>query len=362
MTEHRFCKDLFQLEGSHVIDPRGDFPWPVIATEKLPESVALGFAEPVDFPPIAQAVLAEDRIAIAVELDTPCGLEVARLVAAQFVAQGIARENIQIVCADQEGDPGDDFVVHDPSDSEQQAYLLVDREGVACYVNRLLFEADVVVPIGTGDGGRIRNSLCAGFCDQETKKYLDRMKPEHASAMERMYDDNLGVFWQVRIVTAPGDEILQVLVGASEAVLEKAGQIGTEAWALKIGSSADLVVASIESSCCQTWSHLRQAILNAAKVANEDAIIVLCTELRGKPSATWPMVDADHQDIDEDLADVFRGHHVYLASRLTQDSTEKFGFGYIDDSSQIQKLIDQKESCLLLRDAHRVGLKQLEAC
>ena len=188
------------------------------------------------------------------------------------------------------------------------------------------------------------------------------MKPEHASAMERMFDDNLGVFWQVRIVTAPGDQVLGVMVGASEAVLEKAGQFGNETWTLQIGSAADLVVASIESICSQTWLHLRQAILNAAKVASENAILVLCTELRGQPSAAWPTVDSDQNNNDEALADVFRGHHVYLASRLTQDSTEKFGFGYVEDSSQIQKLVDQNESCLLLRDAHRVGLKQLEAC
>lgn len=361
MTDFRFCNDRFRLDAEQVIDPRADFSWPALGSEALAGQIASSFDDPIDFPPIAQAVLPEDLIAIAVELDTPCGLQVARLVRQQFVQQGIRPENIQIVCGEKTDDPGEDFLVHDSADAEQMAFLLGDRDGNPCYVNRYLFEADVVVPVGSGDGGRRRNSLCSAFCDQETQRQLDRLKPEQAAAMERMVDDNLGVFWQVRVVTAPGNQVLRVMVGASEAVLEKAGEFGTDAWSLEVNQASDLVVATIESECAQSWSHLRTAILNADEVSSDRAILVLCTGLKGKPPASWPLPDTPAEKHDEALGDVLRRHHLYLVSCLSQDVTERYGFGYLEDSEQLQKLVRQNQSCLVIRDAHRVKVSEKEA-
>ena len=362
MTDIRFCNDRFRLDAEHVVDPRANFSWSPLDGEALTSQIASNFENPLDFPPIAQAVLSEDCIAIAVERDTPCGLQVARSVRQQLVRQGVKLENIQIVCGEKTDDPGDDFLIHDAEDAEQLAFLLGDRDGNPCHVNRFLFEADVVVPVGSSDGGRRHNSLCAGFCDKETQKQLDRLKPQQAAALERMVADNLGVFWQVRVITSPGDQVIQVMVGASEAVLEKAGDFGADGWSIQVTEPSDLVVATIESECAQSWSHLRRAILNADKFASDRAILVLCTRLKGKPPASWPLPDTPAEKHDEILGDVLRRHHLFLVSCLTQDATEKHGFGYLDDLEQLQKLVQQNHACLLLRDAHRVNVLEMEGC
>ena len=362
MTDFRFCNDRFQLDTNQVVDPRAAVSWPALGDEELIGQIASRFEEPLDFPPIAQAVLPEDLIAIAVELDTPCGLPVARLVRQQFVSQGMNPENIQIVCGEEMDDSGDDYVVHDANDADQMAFLFGDRDGNPCYVNRFLFDADVVVPVGTGDGGRRRNTLCAAFCDHETQKQLGRLKPEQAAAIERMVDDNLGVFWQVRVITAPGNQVIQIMVGASEAVLEKSSEFGNDAWSLQVDQTSDLVVATIESACAQTWSHLRTAIINADKVAGDQAILVLCTDLKGKPPTSWPIPDTPAEKHDELLADVLRQHPLYLVSGLTQDATERYGFGYLKDSEQLQKLVRQNQTALVIRDAHRVKVLEMEGC
>lgn len=356
MPRFSLCNNKFQIDDPQLVDPRADSSFQSIDPEDWAEVIRQNFDEPLDFPPIPQAVMSEDTIAIAVEPDTPCGLKIARLVADRFVAMGNDRQRITILCAQKEPDAGDDCVFHDPADSDQMAFLVGDREGVPFYVNRILFDADIVVPIGTGDGGRFNNVICPVYCDVDTRAYFDRLRPDDAAAVTRMVNSNLGVFWQVRIVTAPGDNVIQVMVGSSDAVLQKSGQLGTEVWNLQIDRPAGMVLATIESPSAQNWENLRRAILTADKAASGQASLVMCTDLRGKPPASWPTPDNDSKKRDADLFDVFQRRHVYLASRLTQDSTEQYGFGHVDNSEQVQKLIDQHESCLLLRDAHRVGL------
>ena len=354
------CNNKFALDDPHVIDPRANSGWVGIGRGQLPQVIADGFAEPIDFPPIPQAVMPEDSIAIAVEPDTPCGLEIARLVAARFVEQGSEASRVTIVCAEKDPNEGADYVVHEPGDSEQMAFLVVDQTGVPFYVNKTLFEADIVVPIGSGDRGRDGNSICPAFCDLETREYISNLPENDSRAAARMVDSNLGVFWQVRIVTGPGDQIVEVMIGSSQSVLQKSGQLGSDVWRLPIDQPADMILATIESRCCQTWSNLRQAILNADKVATDNAIIVVCTDMGGHPPSTWPIANRETEKQDYLLGEVFERKHVYLASRLKQDSAERFGFGHLETSEQIQKLIDQHETCLLLRDAHRIDVSSKE--
>ena len=258
MPQYSLCNDKFQFDDPHVVDPRADSRWECIEPGQLARVIKERFAEPVDFPPIPQAVLSEDRIAIAVEPDTPCGLEVARLVASRFVEQGNDPGQISILGLEKESPEMPDYVQHDPLDPEQMAYLCVDKEGVPIYVNRILFDADIVVPIGTGDGGRRDNLICPSFCDQETKTHVGRMTPDDARALSHMVESNLGVFWQIRLVTAPGEQVVQVLVGSSEKVLQQSGELGRQVWNLQIEQPADMVLATIESSSSQNWRNLRR--------------------------------------------------------------------------------------------------------
>ena len=45
--------------------------------------------------------------------------------------------------------PGATLVVHDPRDRGQLAYLAATKQGRRIYLNRLLTDADVVIPVGT---------------------------------------------------------------------------------------------------------------------------------------------------------------------------------------------------------------------
>ena len=361
MPSISLCQGKFQIDESQVVDPRADQTLNGIPVDQLADAVRSSFEQPIDFPPIAQAVMAEDVVAIAVEPSTPCGLTVARQVADWFVAAGNDRSRITILCADKHADKDSDFVIHDATDAEQMAMLVVDAKGNPLHVNRILFDADLVVPIGTGDNRSLQNSICPAFCGLETKKQIERLRPSDAAGVARMINSNLGVFWQVRIVTMPGEQVVNVMTGSSESVLERSAQAGGQVWELQIDRPAGMVLATIEAATSQSWANLRSAILTADKASAADAPLVMCTDLSGKPSVIWPTPDNQSKRQDSELAEVFQRRHVFLASRLTQDTTEQFGFGYLENSEQIKKLIDQHESCLLLRDAHRVGLQTREA-
>jgi len=366
MPQITFCHGRFRIDDHRLQAPREGHNHPAIADERIADAIRHSFDNPLNFPPIAEAVMNEDSIAIVVEPDTPCGLSIARQVSDWFIAKGNPAERIVIVCAEkvpraENAQQEVPIVQHDATDNEHMAYLLADAQGDPVYVNRALHDADIVVPIGTGDAGQQQNRLCPVYCDAETRNRTERMKPGDVAALSRMINSNLGVFWQIRLITAPGEQVLQIVTGESDQVLVESAQQGLEAWNLSVEQPASLVLATIESETSQSWSNLRNALVVADQAATSAAVLVVCTDLTGTPPANWPNSGCRSKRMDEELAAIFSRHHIYLASRLTQDATEQFGFGFVNESEQIQKLIDQHDQCLLLRDAHRVGLKTKEA-
>ena len=337
MAQLSICNEKFTIDDSLVVDPRANSPWQSLQEEALQEAIAAAFDTPHNFPPITQAVLAEDQIAIAVEPDTPCGWQVACLVAQRFVDQGSAPTQITIVCSEPVPETKWNCVQHDGTDEEQMAYLAVDQQGVPLYINRTLFEADIVVPIGTGDGGRRRCSICPTYCSVETQNHIARQKPKIVNSIARMIDNNLGVFWQVRIVTEPGDQVVKVLVGESEAVLEASSELGNQVWNVDVSEPSNMVLATIESPASQSWWNLRRARSNADALVAEGGSIVICTDLGGRPPTTWPNPDeADTAKAkDSELREVFQRRLLFLASRLTQEPTERIGFGFVENLSLI---------------------------
>ncbi len=365
MSEIRISQRTFDVASDCLIDPQGELQLQGIPLDQLEQVLDSGFEHPVEFPPIDQAVLTEDTIALAVAHATPQTMQVAELVARRFLRHGNVADNLTIVVANQgsAASPEDAWPVgsdvrviqHDPTDSNQMSYMMADRAGQPVYVNRILFDADVVVPVGLSDGIADMDSVIPAFCDQETRKYFDRLGPDEYRALVRAANDQLGVFWQIRLVCGPGDQLVDVLVGLSQSVIDQSCRRGSEIWQVPSDNPVDLVLASLESSVAQNWQNARRAILNADHAARQDAAIVLCTHLRERPPADWPLRRDEALIDDDEVTEVFRRRHVYLASELAQDDAEQFGFGHISESAQIQKLIDEHQSCLVLRDAHRVA-------
>ena len=366
MPEYTFCGGRLQINSEVVNEPLQQLTAQAISpsTDQLAGMVTAAFAAPIDYPPIAEAIIPDDSIAIVVGENVPCGVEIAVAVANHLVELGHKKSELTIVTSlppkQAVSDDGTFTVdgwpiqVNDPADSQSMAYLLLDAGGRPYYINRHLFDADVVIPIGNSDGQQRVDPISPAMCDSETQTLLSKLKPADLQAAHRLIAHNLGIFWQVQVIAAPQQTVHAILAGQNELLIDKATEVGRQVWGVSADSSAALVVATIEAHECQTWQNVRKAIITADQLVSEDGPIVVCCDISRKPPSWWSVGEEAEPSPNDPLAVVFSRRHVYLASRLTQDSTEHVGCGYVEDSAQLQRLIDSFANVTLLRESHKV--------
>ncbi len=276
-------------------------------------AMAAAFAEPLDFPPLDQAIIPGDRVALAVEHGLPqAPVLVAALIRTLLAAEpGPAEICVLQARADRDCRPDDvlaklaadkrervEFAVHDPHHRDSLCYLAADESGSPIYVNRRLFDADVVLPLGClrldavlGYYGA-NATLYPAFSDQPT---LDRFETTGIGAtadeitQRRHKADEvawlIGAQMTIQVVPAAGGGVLDVLVGTSETVGRRGKELCEAAWSYEIPRRAELVVASIEGAAGQqTWENVGRALAAAARAVTDQGAIALCTELADEPS------------------------------------------------------------------------------
>jgi nickel-dependent lactate racemase len=133
------------------------------ALDDVTAAVADSLATPLDFPPVAEATVPGDRIVLAVDQVVPQAAAVVAGVVHTLVDAGASPASVTIVQSTCDG-TGDDpplisrlrpgvraevqLVTHDPCDRSMLTYVAASREGKPIYLNRLIGDADFLVPIG----------------------------------------------------------------------------------------------------------------------------------------------------------------------------------------------------------------------
>jgi nickel-dependent lactate racemase len=153
--------------------------------------------------------------------------------------------------------------------------------------------------------------------------------------------------------------------------VERRGQqLAAEAWLFEAPRRASLVVATIAGGPQhQSWRELGRALFAARQAAEDQAVIVLCTELKSPPGpAMRRLVDESNPDktrrrIEQDCTpDAIPAHvfaearkyaKIFLLSELQSDVVEDLGLGYVAHAGEVQRLCRGHESYIFLQDAHR---------
>jgi nickel-dependent lactate racemase len=175
----------------------------------------------------------------------------------------------------------------------------------------------------------------------------------------------------VQVIPAGDDGVLAVLAGQTEAVERAGRERGEEQWKSTIGGRADLIVAALSGSDReQTWLNVARALAAALRVVEEGGAIVVCSDLReaAGPAVRWLAATetpetalreivherpADALAAAELLEAVSRAR-VYLLSGLPPTIVEDIGLSPIEGSEQLQRLIAQHSSCIVLANAQYV--------
>ena len=167
------------------------------------------------------------------------------------------------------------WIVHDPAETAQLAYLAATGDAHPVYLNRLLCDADVVVPISSnrvaGAPGYfgVYGSLYPTFSDVSTigrfhapgsAVHVPQYRRRCAEAKEVAW--LLGVQFAVQAIPGPGDSVLGIVAGQADEVAEQSGRMCSEAWAYSVPHPADLVLAMVNGDQeQQNWHAVGHAVL-----------------------------------------------------------------------------------------------------
>lgn len=391
--------DVTFQEGAHVdeiVAPKA------ASIDDVAAAVAAGLEAPQDFPPLAKAIVPGDRVVLAIEPETPALPKVVAGVVAEFSAVGVAGEDIEIVAsqpieessAEWPSSELDETLAkaikvsfHDPSDRDSLAYLAASKENRPVLINRKLFDADVVVPIGCaraadqlGTTG-VYEGLFPAFSDEDTQKRFRTPPVVDAHVQHRLHRREaeeaawlLGANLTVQVVPGAASDAIRILVGSHAAVAQESASLAETHWAHRLTRQYDLVVAVIGGpSNGQTWDCFARCLKTASLAVEDDGAILLCTQLSGTlgpglqrladAADDWSAIREIRHERPVDAAaacvlnEVQQRAAVYLLSDLAGDSVEALGMGHVEDAHGVERLLNQFPSCLLIHDAQRVVLQ-----
>lgn len=350
------------------------FPQEKVASEaikQLADAMAQALDAPVDYPPISQSLVAGDQIAIALQADLPRPAEVVQALLAQ-----ISSMDFVIVCSsetaaqlEQLGEVNGKLMIHDPSDKNELAMLGIDDESAPVYINRTLFDADVVIPVAAAPGVNELSVDCIYpyFSGVEDRERFEERSRKSREGQARLANNQLGTFWGIQLVYGPGDEIHEVVVGELGAATYQAKQAMSQLWEVVVDPNADFVLATIEAKAtCQSWEQICAAIVAADQASSSGAPILVCSEISHGPSRKIKLAFTQQFETRSStklgktlkrVSDIVAERTVFLQSGLSQSKTEELGLGYVASETEIQRFVDRHPQGILLRDAHRCNLR-----
>jgi hypothetical protein len=362
-----------------------------VAPADVTRMVRTALETPRQYPPLRQAVVPGDQVVVALDLEVPAAGGVLRAVCETLVEAGVEAGSITVLTAGDAGlrlqgaglPGGVVWSVHDPDDRNHLAYLASTGVGRRVYLNRLLTDADVVVPIGRlAYDARIGyrgpwSVLFPGLSDRETARafrslaaddWPDRDHPGEALGESAEVSWLLGSQFQVGIVAGT--------LGPAEAVAGLESIVRTEgacsldrSWTLEAGQRADLVLAGIGlPGIPATLDHLAAGLANAARLVQRGGKIVVLSRADGPigpalqrllelndPRLAPAALRGHESDPDFTLARQVAGAmawaDVYLLSALDSQAIDDSPLVALGRPEEARRLVAASRACLFLSQA-----------
>jgi nickel-dependent lactate racemase len=345
---------------------------------------------PLGHPPLARATVPGDRVAIAVGPDVPEAVEVVQGVVAGFSNAGVEADLCTVVASNSEvadhfrasfgrhdsGATSPQVVVHDPDDERDQCFVGLSRKKQPLVVNRTIFEADVVLPIGRAyPYGGIFESLYPQFSStaaiEEYRTPSNRSTQEDRKQQRRAIAEAgelIGAPLVMQVVPGPGGSVADVVAGEPHAVARRVAESFRKQWSRRSERRANLVVATVTGGdLAQTWENVGRAIAAAERLVEEDGAIAICTNLDrplgeslsrlvGQRNASATAKHVFHEHAEDSWAAwriaraIARGP-LYLLSQLESDAVEEMGMAPVGSIDELVRLAGRRASTIVLEDA-----------
>ena len=285
---------------------------------------------------------------------------------------------------------------HDPNDQDQLSYLAALKDGQPLYLGRLLQESDVVIPIGVlrpassfGYGG-VGSCLYPAFSNTEAQAGFRRPTPYHedleaadkanAAQQQLRFEQaaeaawRLGAQFTVQVLPGRAGQVQAVFAGDCQQVEVDGASACDSAWTYAPPTPTSLVVAAIDGGPeQQTWDNFARALDAACRAAEDDADILICSELTELPGQA--MLELGGELVDDELsrelqrsreADAgvatllwtcLQNAHVHLLSDLPEQVVYSLGMTPVTED-EISHVVGRHRQCTLLHSAHRAAVQR----
>ena len=344
------------------------------------------FESPSDFPPLARAIVPGDRVVVPLDPSTPDLVPILDTIATTFREAGVESVTVVSTAPEPAGLPENvTWLVHDPDDRAQIAYLASTSEGRRIYLNRQLTDADLVVPIGSlGYDGTLGyrgpwSTIFPGLSDRETlTRYRglaaagapDREKPSASLLESSEVSWLLGCQFQVGVLAGASGAI-RIVAGLESAVRAEGAKAVDEAWTFRVEERADLVVAGIgPPGRPTTFDDLAEGLATAARLARRGGKIVALTRVQGEigpalgrirgaenPRSGLNRLRGHEADPDypaaRRIAEATAWADVYLHGAVDPDLVEDLAMIPLDRPEEARKLAASAPSVILMSQADR---------
>ncbi len=370
----------------------------------IPRAVATALDQPLDYPAWHHNLLPGDRVAIALDPRLPELAELSRGVVAYLLDHQVSASDIHLVVGHSGGDAvayqsicqaiatrladqgvaGEQVSLHQPSAADDSlAYLAADADAEPVYLNRRLFDADVLLPLvslqdpmGLEDVGG--DGLVRWFTDQRTQHRLARdARSDAERGGQRVHRLASQLNWLtgsqlvLGVVHGTGCRAWDIFSGQADA-LATAGQTARErVWGSGPKQRASLTLVPLEGPAhMQSWEELASLLHAAAQATQPGGAIVVLSQLSQPPGRTVRLLasletgpglagaiassEANDTLPAATLLRLRSEFGLYLVSRLSRETVEELGLGYIDQPQEVERLSRERGTSLLLGGAgHR---------
>ncbi|WP_164101943.1 nickel-dependent lactate racemase family protein [Candidatus Laterigemmans baculatus] len=353
-------------------------------------------ARPEDYPPLAEAIVDGDAVALAVDPNVPHVAEVVAGIVDTLPRERIGSlsvvlsEEAQEATAEQlrqilAGLGEIEVTIHDPADRESLGYLAANTAADPIYLNRRLLDADLVLPIitarpaGSLDPANFDGGVFPAFADGETQRRLRGETIDAAGQDDREAAEAawlLGLQVLVAVVPTADAHVARVLVGTPGGIRRAAEHQVEAGWQRDVSRKASLVFACIDGGPQQqTWDNVARALHVARHLVRPGGTIVVTSRLGERTEkslrrlAGTETYEAMLQRIKKD-----RGRHALAASLLLQlrqegrvllmsdlpaGEIEALGIGAVESTDQLLRLVESHDSCAIIRSAQFCGIGTL---
>jgi len=356
----------------------------------IADLIANTLEDPIEFPPLALALIDDDHIAIAIEDGVPDANAIACAVTQYLVQHGTRQEMITIVLGSDNQDWRDRLiealrvqelgevkvVKHEPTHHDSHGYIAASASADPIYIQRDLVEAEVVLPIyciRTPDSPSASDKygMSPSFADATTQHrwnlaWLDDNK-HHLHLQEKLSHEIgwlMGVQFAIAVVPACDGSIAAILGGSPDPVFQRASELIRPLDTSKSVEHA-LAVVFVEGDWTQqSWMNVARAAAHADMQLDANGSIVVCTDLKRVSDGILQLGSDEADDklqrqlLGSDLEDAFAAavlsairskRSIYLMSQLKSNLVEGLGLAYIDSPLDIERLCREASSVCVMR-------------